>query len=226
MGVLAVIPARGGSKGIPRKNLLPIGGVPLIVRTVRAAKACRAIEDVVVTTDDAGIAAAAAAHGATVVDRPALLASDTASSESVVVHAVEVWSGRTRKACDILLLLQNTSPFHDPGDMQAVVDKMKSGVYNSCVTVTPTLRYFWAEGSNGWFMPHQKRGRRQVRQPWFEEAGSIYGVRGTLFQESGGNLFVPPVGVVEVPWWRAFEIDEPEDIPVAEALCHTFAPQA
>jgi N-acylneuraminate cytidylyltransferase len=222
MRVLAVIPARGGSKGIPRKNLVTIGGVPLIGRTVRAARACAAIEDVVVSTDDAEIAAVAGQFGADIVQRPADLASDTASSESAVRHAADAWALQTSKTFDVLLLAQNTSPFHDPADMQAVLDMLRDPVYNSAVTVAETFRYFWAEGAHGWFMPYQKRGRRQTRQPWFEEAGSLYAVRADRFCDTG-NLFAPPVAAVCVPPWRAFEIDRPEDVKVAEALCQALA---
>ena len=222
MTVVAVIPARGGSKGIPRKNLVPIGGVPLVARAVRAAKNCRAIDDVVVSTDSAEIGAVARSYGATVVDRPAELAGDRASTESALLHAVQTWSERNRSQCDILLLVQCTSPFHDPGDMEAVVEAVKSGGCNSCITILETFRYFWAEGPGGWHMPYQKRARRQERRAWFEEAGSLYCVRCELFVPEG-NLFAPPVGAQVIPRWRAFEVDEPEDIKFAELLCGAYA---
>ena len=78
--IVAVIPARGGSKGVPRKNLREVGGVPLVVRAIRSAQAAASVDRVVVSTDDAEIAAVAFAAGADVVDRPADLAGDTASS--------------------------------------------------------------------------------------------------------------------------------------------------
>jgi N-acylneuraminate cytidylyltransferase len=221
MSALAVILARGGSKGIPRKNLVPIGGVPLLGRSISAAKRCDAINDVVVSTDSPEIAQVARSYGAKVVDRPADLASDQASSESALQHAAETWGRLCGKSCDLLLLVQCTSPFQDPTDMQAVIDVMNTGRYNSCITVTETFRYFWAEGASGWYMPYQKRGRRQERRPWFEEAGSLYCVRYEAFM-AGAKLFVPPVGTHAIPWWRSFEIDEPQDIKLAEALCSAF----
>jgi N-acylneuraminate cytidylyltransferase len=219
--VLAVIPARGGSKGIPRKNLVPIAGVPLIVRTIRAAKACAAIDDVIVTTDSEDIADVASAAGAGIVHRPAELASDTASSESACAHALDVWQQTAGRAFDILLLVQNTSPFHDPEDMGRVIAAVAGGPYKSCITVTETYRYFWMPGDGGWHMPYQKRARRQDRSPWYQEAGSVYAVRAQEFRQTG-SLFLSPVGTVTIPLWRAFEIDHPDDLPMAEALAEVF----
>ena len=89
MSVVAIIPARGGSKGIPGKNLKLIGGVPLIGRAIESCKSVAAITDVYVSTDDAAIAEVARKFGAKVIDRPAELASDSASSESALLHALE-----------------------------------------------------------------------------------------------------------------------------------------
>lgn len=224
MRVLAVILARGGSKGIPRKNVMPVDGVPLIGRTVQAAKTCPAIEDVVVSTDNAEIADVARRHGAEVIDRPAELADDATSSEAAMLHACRAWQERTPKTFDAVLLAQNTSPFHDPRDMQAVIEAMQAKNLGACITVTETYKYFWAEGPGGWHMPYQKRATRQKRRPWHEEAGSLYATRYDAFLREG-NLFVPPVGVVTIPWWRAFEIDEPEDLALAEALCSVYEPE-
>src|SRR5262249_36248233 len=86
--VLAVIPARGGCKAVPAKNLAPVGGVPLVARAVRECRAARLVTDVVVSTDDHAIAMAARAAGAEVVLRPAAIAGDTATSEAAVLHAM------------------------------------------------------------------------------------------------------------------------------------------
>ena len=90
MRILGVIPARGGSKSVPRKNIAPLGGKPLIAYTIDAALASNALADVVVSTDDAEIAQVSRAHGALVpFERPADLATDAAESYGVVVHALE-----------------------------------------------------------------------------------------------------------------------------------------
>ena len=219
--VLAVIPARGGSKGIPRKNLVPIGGIPLIGRTVSSAGSCAMVSDVLVTTDDPEIAAVARAYGATTIDRPRELAGDTASSESALLHAIKYWHDLSGKSYDLVLLPQNTSPFHDPDDMRSVIETVACGDVNSCITVTESYRYYWAKGDTGWRMPYQARAPRQRRTPWYAEAGSLYCVRCDLFCETG-NLFAEPVGAVIIPSWRAFEIDEPQDVTMAQVLWEAY----
>ncbi len=94
MRAIAIIPARGGSKGVPGKNVARVGGVPLVARAVRSALAAPSIDGVFVSTDDAVIAAAARAAGADVVERPADLAGDLATSESALLHALDVLDAR------------------------------------------------------------------------------------------------------------------------------------
>src|ERR1043165_1629791 len=104
--VVAVIPARRGSKGLPLKNLRELGGVPLVVHSIRAALAASHLDAVVVSTEDDEIAKVAAAHGATVVKRPAELATDTAQNNGVVRHVLQSRGNVDR----IVVLLQPTSP--------------------------------------------------------------------------------------------------------------------
>jgi CMP-N-acetylneuraminic acid synthetase len=218
MKTLGITLARGGSKGIPGKNIMNIGGVPLIGRTVRAMRQCSAIDDVLVSTDDAAIAAIAREYGAVVIDRPPELAGDDVSSEAALIHACQTHQAQTGEAHDVMLLAQNTSPFHDPADMEAVIDLMRTDRYNSCIAVTETYRYFWqANQAAQWSMPYQKRGNRQKRQPWYEEAGTLYCVRRALFLETG-NLFATPTGAHVIPSWRAHELDEPDDVTMANLL--------
>ena len=221
MQALAVIPARGGSKGIPDKNIVPIGGVALIARTVSAVMRCKLVSAVVVSTDSEKIASIARDSGADIVDRPADLAGDKVSSEAAVAHACKVWTEKTGIKYDLILLVQNTNPFHDPGDMEKVINTVRSGEYNSCITAVGTHGYFWVEGSDGFELSFQERARRQDRRLWYEEAGSLYCVRYDSFI-ADGNLFAPPVGVVEIPSWRGVEIDEPEDIKFAELVCSRY----
>lgn len=109
--LLAIIPARGGSKRLPRKNVLPLGGKPLIAWTIDAARESDCFVDVLVSTDDAEIAEVARAHGALVPWlRPAEFSTDTARSIDVVLHALE-WYERERGLVDGMMLLQPTSPF-------------------------------------------------------------------------------------------------------------------
>ena len=124
--VAAVIPARGGSKGVPGKNLRRVGGVPLVARAVAAAKAAPAIDLVVVSTDDPAIAAVAREWGAAVIDRPAELSGDTATSESALLHALDVLAAEGSPV-GTLAFLQATSPFIDSAALDSAVSDVVAG---------------------------------------------------------------------------------------------------
>ena len=108
--ILAIIPARGGSKGIPRKNLQEVLGVPLVTHTIRHAQISGLVDHVVVSTDDAEIATVAAEAGAEVVRRPAEIAGDTVPSESALLHVLEEFAGHEVDDPELLVFLQATSP--------------------------------------------------------------------------------------------------------------------
>ncbi|WP_433546040.1 cytidylyltransferase domain-containing protein [Streptomyces sp. CA-294286] len=141
--VLAVIPARGGSKGVPGKNLAPVGGVPLVVRAVRACLAAGHVTEVVVSTDDDAIAAAALAAGAEVVVRPGSLAGDTASSEAAVLHALDALDVRADEPGTVLLV-QCTSPFVTGEDVDGVARAVLDGA-DTAVTVAAFHGFVWRE---------------------------------------------------------------------------------
>ncbi|AKJ11195.1 transferase [Streptomyces incarnatus] len=143
--VLAVIPARGGSKGVPAKNLAPLGGVPLVARAVRECRATRLVTDVVVSTDDQAIAAAAREAGAEVVLRPAAIAGDTATSEAAVLHAMDAHEALHGAAVDVVLLVQCTSPFIVREDIDGVASAVLEGGADTALTVAPFHGFVWRE---------------------------------------------------------------------------------
>ncbi|MER7865545.1 N-acylneuraminate cytidylyltransferase [Streptomyces cellulosae] len=143
--VLAVIPARGGSKGVPAKNLAPVGGVPLVARAVRECRAARHVTDVVVSTDDAAIAETARQAGAEVVLRPADLAGDTATSEAAVLHALDTHEALHGARVDVVLLVQCTSPFLTREDVDGVAAAVAHGDADTAVTVAPFHGFVWRE---------------------------------------------------------------------------------
>ncbi|MFF2368327.1 cytidylyltransferase domain-containing protein [Streptomyces sp. NPDC058122] len=146
--VLAVIPARGGSKGVPAKNLLPVGGVPLVARAVRECRAARLVTDVVVSTDDQAIAAAARQAGAEVVLRPAAIAGDTATSEAAVLHAMDTHEALHGSPVDVVLLVQCTSPFIIREDVDGVVDAIVTNGADTALTVAPFHGFVWRDGDD------------------------------------------------------------------------------
>ncbi|MFD3422291.1 cytidylyltransferase domain-containing protein [Streptomyces decoyicus] len=146
--VVAVIPARGGSKGVPAKNLAAVGGVPLVARAVRECRAARLVTDVVVSTDDAGIAAAARGAGAVVVRRPGDIAGDTATSEAAVLHAMDAYESEHGTRVDAVLLVQCTSPFIVREDIDGVAAAVVEGGADSALTVAPFHGFVWRDAAD------------------------------------------------------------------------------
>ncbi|WPO71860.1 MULTISPECIES: N-acylneuraminate cytidylyltransferase [unclassified Streptomyces] len=146
--VLAVIPARGGSKGVPAKNLAPVGGVPLVVRAVHACLGARLVTDVVVSTDDHVIAETARAAGAEVVLRPAAIAGDTATSEAAVLHAMDAHEALHGTRVDVVLLVQCTSPFLTPEDVDGVAAAVVENGADTAVTVAPFHGFIWRDAAD------------------------------------------------------------------------------
>ena len=219
---LAVIPARGGSKGVPRKNLAPVGGRPLVARAVDACLRAPRVDLVVVSTDSEDIAAAAEAAGARVVARPAELAGDTATSESAVLHALDVLAAADPAAGDptVTVLVQCTSPFLDPADLDAAVGRVLDGAADVAFSAVESYEFLWRAGSQGAYgVNHDaaRRPRRQDREPDYRESGAFYAMR-TRGLRAARHRFFGRVEVAPVPAAHAVEVDTPEDLALVRAL--------
>ncbi|KOU39162.1 acylneuraminate cytidylyltransferase [Streptomyces sp. WM6378] len=217
--VLAVIPARGGSKGVPGKNLASVAGVPLVVRAVLACRSARLVTDVVVSTDDPAIAAAARSSGADVVLRPAGISGDTASSEAAVLHTLDA-----HPDTDVVLLVQCTSPFLTREDIDGVAAAVVEDGAETAVTVTPFHGFLWRESiedgvGGGQGMGHDKafRPRRQDRPQDFLETGAAYAMDAEGFR-THQHRFFGRTALVRTDPARVLEIDEPHDLERARAL--------
>ncbi|WP_314171756.1 acylneuraminate cytidylyltransferase [Streptomyces winkii] len=222
--VLAVIPARGGSKGVPAKNLATVGGEPLVARAVRACLGAELVTDVAVSTDDSAIADAARAAGAQVVERPGEIAGDTATSEAAVLHAVDVCEARTGAQVDAVLLVQCTSPFITRDDIDAVAGAVVEGGADSALTVAPFHGFVWRDGTDeeatgGFGVNHDKafRPRRQDRPQDLLETGAAYAMDAAGFRKAGHRFFGRTEPVRTDPA-RVLEIDDPHDLARARAL--------
>ncbi|MBF8191505.1 N-acetylneuraminate synthase family protein [Nonomuraea sp. K274] len=213
MRVLAVVPARGGSAGVPLKNLALVGGVPLVTRAVRACLRAELVDQVVVSTDHAGIAETARQAGALVVDRPEELSGATASSESAVLHALDALGADP----EVVVLVQCTSAFIDPADLSAAVRKVLDGEADSVVSGLPTHEFLWTATGGGINHDPAVRPRRQDREPQFRENGAFYVMRASGLREHGHRFF-GEVAVQPVPPQHAIEIDNPEDLDLVRAL--------
>ncbi|GAB2848261.1 N-acylneuraminate cytidylyltransferase [Actinocorallia aurea] len=213
---VCVIPARGGSKGVPGKNLTRVGGVPLITRAIRAAQAARTVGTVLVSTDDREIAEVARAAGARVVDRPDELSGDTATSESAVLHALAALP----ETPEATVLIQCTSPFLDPADLDAAITRVLDGTADTVFSALECHEFQWAEGPEGLAgVGHSAafRPRRQDRAPHYRETGAFYVMRTTGLLEHGHRFF-GTIAAQPVPREHAVEIDSHADLAVARAL--------
>ena len=216
---LALIPARGGSKGIPGKNLQEVGGVPLVGRSVQAALASTRVSRVVVSTDDDAIAAAARRHGAEVVRRPEHLAGDTASSESALLHALEQLS-LDGPLPPQLVFLQCTSPFTSGEQIDQVLAALDAPGVNSSFAVAPWHGFLWRGDGRGInHDPRQPRQRRQDLEPAYLETGAIYAMDMAAFRASRSR-FCPPWQPV-VLQHPGPEIDTPADLALCRALAQS-----
>jgi CMP-N-acetylneuraminic acid synthetase len=215
-----VIPARGGSKGIHRKNLRRVGDEPLVVRAINAAHGAQCISRVFVSTDDSEIADISRAAGAEVIDRPVELSGDQASSESAVLHALETIRSSEGRLPEVCVLLQCTSPFVWPEDIDATVALVVESGSDSAFNATPSHVFLWRDTPDGAVgVNHDKAGRarRQDLVPEVAETGGAYAMRVGGFLQAGHRFFGRTAYHL-VPSLRAGEIDDEDDLAVARLM--------
>ena len=220
MTTLALITARGGSKGIPGKNIAELGGRPLIAWTVEAALGCPELDRVVLSSDDTTIQAAARDAGCEVpFTRPAELSGDSAGSVDVALHALDSLGD----GFDRLVLLQPTSPFRSSADISATLARAKSAQSWSAVTVEKLDRSPWHSftlAEDGRLVPLMDETRalpRQALPTIYSLNGAVYVVDVARFRER--RRFVDHDSVAQImPRHRSIDIDEPYDLALARAM--------
>lgn len=214
---IAIIPARSGSKGIADKNIRPFCGVPLLARTIRAAKAAASVDRVVVSTDSESYAALARGEGAEVVIRPPELSADEASSESALLHALQETKAEPRW----IVFLQCTSPFTRAEDIDRLVGAAEAAGADSGLTAVASHSFVWRNAGDGGVtgVNHDKsvRLRRQDRDAEFVENGAVYVMDGKGFARHRHRFFGKTV-LSEMPEWTRLEIDSANDWAAAEAV--------
>ena len=227
MTALVVIPARGGSKGIPRKNLLAVGGKPLIAWTI--AQALEAQEDgaeviVAVSTEDAEIAEVAAAHGARVIERPAELATDTAPTEPTVLHAMDVVEAEGT-VLDAVVLLQATSPVRRPATIRRALAQFRASGADSLVGVVGESPFFWrlpsapGESAEAAYDVTARPRRQELRpeQLHYFENGSLYVTAPPIYRDHG-NRIGGRVDLFVLDEVEGVDIDTLADVAAAESM--------
>lgn len=224
MRILALIPARGGSKRIPRKNLRPLGGRPLIVWSIEAVSGMPEVCDILVSTDDSAIAEASRPGGAIVPWlRPANLATDTASVIDVCVHALD-WYEEVKGAVDGLMLLQPTSPFRSRDSVRRGIELFRERGRQTVVGVSPAHSHpMWCFEIDGTalrpFIPgHGAQLRSQDLPPAYVLNGSFYLIEPSELRRSRsfhGSAVAPLI--IDRPV-ESIDLDTEWDWSVAEAL--------
>lgn len=218
--VLAVIPARGGSKGVPRKNIKPLAGKPLIAWTIEAAKRSRYVDRIVVSTEDEEIAHVAGQFGAEVpFMRPVELARDDTPGIDPVLHALE-----QLPSYDYVVLLQPTSPLRTADDIDQCIQTCVDLGSPACVTVTAAdkppqwMYYVTGEARLQPVMdPNVQVTRRQDAPPVYVLNGAVY-VAETEWLKSARSFLTEHTAGCVMPRDRSFDLDTPLDFLVAEAL--------
>jgi CMP-N,N'-diacetyllegionaminic acid synthase len=222
MNVLALIPARGGSKSIPKKNIVPVGGKPLIVWTIEAAQKSSYINKIVVSSDSEEILSIGKSYGAEILKRPDHLASDTASYDSVVDHSIKELESFGYKP-DLLICLQPTSPLRSADDIdRGVKILLDNEVARALVGVIKTdskiLKSFlidengFIKGVAGDDFPFMNR---QELPQVFKPNGALYIIHREALKE--GKLFVPGATIhYEMDIERSLDVDNPEDLEEIE----------
>lgn len=218
----AFVFARGGSKGLPGKNIRPLGGVPLIGRSIQVARQVSRVQGVFVSTDDPDIARVAREFGAEVIDRPARLATDDAPEWQAWKHAVH-WVQSQRGPFDAFLSLPATSPLRAAQDVERCLDALTAAV-DAVVCVTPAARspYFnmvrrGADGAVEVLLRSDAVRRQDAGRDVFDLTTVAYATRPEFILSHPG-LFAGRVTSVVVPRERAVDIDDAFDFAVAEAI--------
>lgn len=218
--MLALIPARGGSKGVPGKNIREVVGKPLMAWTIEAAQQARCIDRVVVSSDDAAILQVARTWGAEIpFVRPAELARDETPGIDVVLHALQQLPGVTW-----VVLLQPTSPLRTAQDIDAAYALCQEKDAPACVSVTEVATLPWwmfrlsDEGRLRSFIPESERPqRRQEAPPLYALNGAVYVARADWLRRTQSFLTDETLAYV-MPAERSIDIDTPLDLTIAACL--------
>lgn len=217
MKTIAIIPARGGSKGIPRKNIRSLCGKPLLAWSIEAAQHAAMVNRVVVSSEDPEIRDVALRYGAEVVDQPG--ASDTSKTDDALIYTVRHLEMCEGYMPDLVVLLQATVPVRAPGLVDVCITHLIQTDAASLMTVNRAHFVWWRWKANGkWSTNSPTRLPRQQMPPcdlrWLED-GSVYLVRTPELLRTGGRV-VEPMQIVETD--RTVDIDTEEDFAVAAAL--------
>lgn len=212
MKTICIIPARGGSKGLPKKNVQPVNGKPLIAHTILHAKeSC--VDEVYVSTDDNTIAQVSEQYGARVIQRPGDLSTDTSTTEQALTHALNVVE--QTQPVDVVVFLSCTQPYRDISWINTCVEKVKYDGYESACVGYMTTKNYWRKISNDysklWWREYTNRQQRECI--YQENTGAACATKASLIRDGkriGNNVYIVEVDKHNI------DIHEQIDINIAE----------
>jgi len=219
MNIVSIIPARGGSKGIPKKNILNFCGKPLISWTIEEVLGSKLINDVYVSSDADDILEISENYGAKVIKRPKTIARDNSTSEEALKHAIAFVRKNVKEKIDIVVFCQATSPLRTSEDIDNAISYFISTQADSLFSaVILESLYTWRKQKKELISvsyDYKNRVRRQKRPPLYLENGSIYIFKPEVL-EKYNNRLGGKISMYIMDYWKSFDIDTMEDIEICE----------
>lgn len=224
--VTAIIPARGGSKGIPRKNVRLLAGKPLIAHTIEQSLGARLVTRTIVSTEDDEIASVSKDYGAEVIKRPTELATDTATSETALLHALDYLQRTEGYEPDLVVFLQCTSPMRQPDDIDNAIETLQFKEADALFSACHVEGFIWHDSKEALASINYdlvSRPRRQdIQEEILEENGSIYILKPWVLKKYNSR-FGGKIASYRMPRIYSFQVDVEEDLILIEHLI-TLAP--
>jgi CMP-N,N'-diacetyllegionaminic acid synthase len=220
--VIAIILARGGSKGIPRKNVLDFSGHPLVAWTVIQAKLSKEVDEVYISSDSDEILNIAKEYGAKVIKRPEEISGDSAKSEEAIIHALSILG----EDQEMIIMLEPTAPLRKLNDIDNCIKMFRDEGWDSCFSGALLQDFLlWKKELNGDLVSinydYKNQGPRQEREPDFVENGAIFIFKPRIMINEK-NRFGGNIGLFPNNFWQSFEIDDTEDWKLVELIFRNY----
>jgi len=217
--IIAIIPARSGSKGIPDKNIVDLAGKPLIAWSLEQARKSQLVDKVFVSTNSEKISNVSTKYGAEVIKRPEELATNASSSEDALIHAIDFIENNKGISIELVVFLQATSPLREKDDIDNAIRQYLSEKADSLLSCTKLEDYFiWEKRGDNYFSvnyDYRKRKRRQDIEPQYLENGSIYIFKPELIRKEHNRLGGKIV-IYEMEFWKSYQVDNWDDLDICE----------
>ena len=221
MKILAIIPARGGSKAVPKKNIRALDGKPLLYYSIDNCKKSKFVNRIVVSTDDNEISKISAKYDAEIVMRPEKISGDSADSETALLHVLNHLKHEENYEPDYTVFIQCTSPLIIPEDIDNTIRKLLDCDADMVHTVTPFHGFIWEKNSSdkmiGVNHDFTKRLRRQDLPLQYQETGAVYAMKTEGFLKEK-NRFFGEIATHIIPVYRSLEINDFYEFQIAEFL--------